>query len=51
MSIDIIIGTNCDQCQSTVQCCFASTESVSLIRTESQDGHLDFHTAPDLIRR
>ena len=34
MSADIL-GTNCDQCQSMVQCCFMSTETVRLIRTES----------------
>ena len=30
-----ILGTNCDQCLSTVQCCFTSTETVRFIRTES----------------
>ena len=34
MSVDIL-GTNCDQCRSTVQCCFTSTETVRLIRMES----------------
>ena len=34
MSVDIV-GTNCDQCRSTVQCCFTSTETVRLIGTES----------------
>ena len=34
MSVDIL-GTNCDQCLSTVQCCFTSTETVRLVRTES----------------
>ena len=34
MSADIL-GTNCDQCLSMVQCCFMSTETVRLIRTES----------------
>ena len=34
MSVDIL-GTNCDQCLSTVQCCFTSTETVGSIRTES----------------
>ena len=28
-----ILGTNCDQCLSMVQCCFTSTETVRLIRT------------------
>ena len=30
-----ILGTNCDQCVSMVQCCFTSTETVKLIRTGS----------------
>ena len=34
MSVDIL-GTNCDQCRSMVRCCFTSTETVRLIRTES----------------
>ena len=34
MSVDIL-GTNCDQCLSTVQCCFTSTETVRLTRTGS----------------
>ena len=34
MSVDIL-GTNCDQCVSMVHCCFASTETVRLIGTES----------------
>ena len=34
MSVNIL-GTNCDQCRSMVQCCFTSTETVRLVRTES----------------
>jgi len=34
MSVDIL-GTNCDQCRSMVQCCFTSTETVRLITTGS----------------
>ena len=34
MSVDVL-GTNCDQCRSMVQCCFTSTETVRLIRTKS----------------
>ena len=34
MPVDIL-GTNCDQCLSTVRCCFTSTETVRLVRTES----------------
>ena len=31
-----ILGTNCDQCRSMVQCCFTSTETaVRLSRTDS----------------
>ena len=30
-----ILGTNCNQCVSTVQRCFTSTETVRFIRTES----------------
>ena len=30
-----ILGTNCDQCVSMVQCCFTSTETIRLIRTGS----------------
>ena len=33
---------------SQVQCCFASTETVGLLGTGAQDGHLDFHTAPEI---
>ena len=32
-----------------VQCCFTSTEYVGLLGTGAQDGHLDFHTAPELF--
>ena len=31
-----------------VQYCFTSTETVGLLGTEAQDGHLDFHAAPGL---
>ena len=34
MSVDIL-GTNCDQCRSTVQYSFTCTETVRLVRTES----------------
>ena len=33
-----------------VECCFTSTETVGLLGTGAQDGHLDFHTAPELWR-
>ena len=31
-----------------VECWFTSTETVSLLGTGTQDGHLDFHIAPEL---
>ena len=31
-----------------VECCFTSTETVGFLGTGAQDGHLDFHTAPEL---
>ena len=47
MSVDIL-GTCWDQCLSMVQYCFTSTETGRLVRTDSQDSHLDSHTAPEL---
>ena len=32
------------------ECCFTSTETVGLLGTGAQDGHLDFHTDSDLCR-
>ena len=31
-----------------VECCFTPSETVGLLGTGAQDGHLDFHTAPEL---
>ena len=31
-----------------LKCSFTSTETVGLLGTGAQDGHLDFHTAPEL---
>ena len=31
-----------------VECCFTFTETVGLLGTGAQDGHLDFHIAPEL---
>ena len=31
-----------------LKCCFTFTETVGLLGTGAQDGHLDFHTAPEL---
>ena len=47
MSVDIL-GTVCDQCVNMVQYCFTFTETLRLVRTTAQDGHLDSHTAPEL---
>ena len=30
------------------ECCFTSTETIGLLGTGAQDGHLDFHAAPEL---
>ena len=30
-----------------IECCFMSTETVQIIR-DAQEGHLYFHTAPEL---
>ena len=47
-SVDLL-GTNCDQCRSMVECCFTSMETVGLLGTGAQDVHLDFHyTVPEL---
>ena len=31
-----------------VESCFTSTDTIGLLGTGAQDGHLDFHTAPEL---
>ena len=31
-----------------VECCFTHAETVGLLGTGAQDGHLDFHTVPEL---
>ena len=31
-----------------LKCCFTSTETVGLLGTGAQNGHLDFHTASEL---
>ena len=31
-----------------LKCCFTATETVGLLGTGAQDGHLNFHTAPEL---
>ena len=31
-----------------LECCFTSTETICLLGTGAQDGHLDFHTAPEV---
>ena len=33
-----------------MKCCFTFTETVGLLGTGAQDGHLDFHTAPELCK-
>ena len=48
------VGQRWRQCSSSaclVECCFTSTETVGLVGTGAQDGHLNFHTAPELEER
>ena len=48
MSVDIL-RTSLDQCQSMVQYCFTSMETIRLVRTDSPGRPgLDSHTAPEL---
>ena len=32
----------------SLKCCFTSTETEGLLGTGAHDGHLDFHTVPEL---
>ena len=41
-------GTVSTRLLSLLKCCFTSTETVGLLGTGAQDGHLDFHTATEL---
>ena len=34
-----------------LKCCFTSIETVGLLGTGAQDGHLDFRTAPELCHQ
>ena len=44
-----ILGTNCDQCRSMVQCCFMSTETVRPIKDgEPRTATSTFTQAPEL---
>ena len=36
-------------CWKLVECCFTSTETVGLLGTGAQDGHLHFHTTPEFV--
>ena len=31
-----------------IECCFTSTETVGLLGTGAREGHLDFHTDPEI---
>ena len=44
----LIIPTHPSHVDLLLKCCFTSTETVGLLGTGAQDGHLDFHTAPGL---
>ena len=45
-----ILGANCDQCVSIVQCCFTSTETIRLIRMGSQGWPPQLSHTPELCR-
>ena len=38
----------CSDVTAVVEYCFTSTETIGLLGTGAQDGHLDYHTAPEL---
>ena len=38
------------QTSKLLKCCFTSTETVGLLGMRAKDGHLDFHTAPELCQ-
>ena len=44
---ELVWSSACDYSE-VVEVCFASTETVGLLGTEAQDGHLDFHAALEL---
>ena len=44
----IFVVTSVIHCKMMKKSCFTSTETVGLLGTGAQDGHLDFHTAPEL---
>ena len=45
---DAAAFSDCSALQCWLKCCFTSTETVGLLGTGAQDGHLDFHTTPEL---
>ena len=45
---DMLIEEPCKAGKWKCWCCFTSTETVGVLGTGAQDGHLDFHTAPEL---
>ena len=49
---DMLIEESCKagkgKCSVMLKCCFTATETVGVLGTGAQDGHLDFHTAPEL---
>ena len=45
---DTVVNRCLDMMMMMMKCCFTSTETVGLLGTGAQDGHLDFHAAPEL---
>ena len=46
LEVEALGSTDLETCW--LKCCFTSTETVGLLGTGAQDGHLHFHTAPEL---
>ena len=47
-AISTVTQLLCSDRREHVKCFFSSTETVGLLGTGAQDGHLDFHTATEL---
>ena len=48
---DSLVHCPLQETDTLVECCFTATETVGLLGTGAQDGHLDFHTVPELSKR
>ena len=46
--VHFVAGSHSSGSSDWLKCCFTSTKTVGVLGTGAQDGHLDFHTAPEL---